>query len=150
MGELITKLKRPVVENPESDRRDWVNLLDDLVHHFETWIGKDWATDKLKKPMRDSVLGAYEAPGLLMQLNYTRVILEPIARYAPGTDGVVDLARMPAYDLIASLYRIKDEWRLHYAFQYEKAEAGARSAVSLPLNELNLRRVLDEFTGHVV
>ncbi len=48
-------------------------------------------------------------PALLMQEGPSAgLILEPIARSAPGADGVVDLYLLPAYDDIASLYFYND------------------------------------------
>ena len=35
---------------------------------------------------------------------------------APGTEGVIDLYLMPAYDDIASIYYSGDRWNLHYLF----------------------------------
>ncbi len=150
MGEAKSNHVRPVVADPKADLRDWLSLLEELVDQIKAWIGTDWSTEKIKKPMRDSVLGPYQAPALVMQRNFTRTILEPVARYAPGTEGVVDLARMPIYDEVASLYRINGEWRLHYAFRGTKAVARPRTADSLLLDEAVLRRVLDEFAGHAV
>ena len=49
----------------------------------------DWSTSQIGKRMKDSRLGSYEAPALIMQKETIRVLLEPVARFAPGTDGVV-------------------------------------------------------------
>ncbi len=97
--------------------------------------------------MSDSRLGAYEAPALLMQKETTRVLLDPIARFTPGADGVVDLYLMPAYDDIASLYLVNGEWRLHYMFP-PKSAATVRDAESTPLSKEVLERVLDEMTAN--
>jgi hypothetical protein len=143
-----TRLKRPVVGDPNQELRNWLTLLDELVTNVRDWVGEDWSTELIHKSMNDSVLGSYKAPGLRMQRDFTRAILEPIARFAPGTDGVVDLAKIPAYDQIASLYRIDGEWKLHFAFRGSNSVASVRSADSLAWNEANLRRVLEEFDGH--
>ena len=63
--------------------------------------------------MDDSRLGVYQAPALLLRKETARVFLEPIARSAPGTDGVVDLDPMPSCDDIARLYFENGEWRPH-------------------------------------
>jgi hypothetical protein len=140
---------RPKVENPEKERDDWVSLLDQLVAQVSAWVQTDWATKVIKKSMSDSVLGEYDAPALLMQCDTTRVLLEPITRFAPGADGVVDLYRMPAYDDIASLYREDGDWKLHYAFKGGKIIAGTRNTEPLPLTEENFLRVLNAITGDV-
>jgi hypothetical protein len=148
MGNLKTKLQRPEVSDPEKEREDWRQLLDELVHKVKGWLPEGWTSLAIEKEMEDSQLGEYKAPALLMQLEFTRVMMEPMTRFAPGTDGVVDLYKMPAYDNIASLYRIKGEWKLHYTFRGSKPVTSVRSADSLPLDETNLLRVLEEFAGH--
>jgi hypothetical protein len=65
--------------------------------------------------MEDGDIGSYSAPGLLLQKEYTRVLLEPLGHSAPGADGVVDLYLMPAYDDVATLLFIGGRWQVHYA-----------------------------------
>jgi hypothetical protein len=76
------------------------------------------------------------------------VLLDPVARFVPGADGVVDLYLMPAYDDIASLYFVAGEWRLHYVFPNTAAVATVREAQSTPLSKETLARVLDEMVAH--
>jgi hypothetical protein len=147
MAEPRTKVRRPQVDDPVKERDDWRRLLDELVRKVQGWVEPEWSTRVIERAMEDSVLGEYNAPALLMQRETTRVILEPVTRFAPGTDGVVDLYRMPAYDDIASLYRINLEWQLHYAFRGAEPVATVREADSLPLEEKNFLRVLDEIAG---
>jgi hypothetical protein len=148
MGEPRMKVRRPQVDDPVKEREDWKRLLDELVRKVQGWVEPEWSTRVIEKPMEDSALGAYKAPALIMQREIARVLLEPITRFAPGTDGVVDLYRMPAYDDIGSLYRINGEWKLHYAFRSTKPVAPVREAESLPLDEKNFLRVLNEIAGH--
>jgi hypothetical protein len=149
MGELKTKLQRPDVADPKKAREDWTELLQELVHKVQEWLPQqEWASKVIEKEMEDSLLGEYKAPALVMQRDFTRVMMEAMTRFAPGTDGVVDLYKMPAYDDIASLYRIKEEWKLHYTFRAPQAVARIREAESLDLNETNFLRVLNEIFGH--
>jgi hypothetical protein len=149
MAETKARAARPKVEDPEKERDDWVSLLDQLVALVNAWVQSDWATKVIKKSMGDSVLGEYDAPALLMQRDTTRVLLEPITRFAPGADGVIDLYRMPAYDDIASLYREDGDWKLHYAFQGGKTNAGTRTVDPLPFTKENFLRVLNAIAVHV-
>ena len=146
----ITRLPQPVVDDPNAARGAWVSLLHELVRECQSWAGNEWTSEEKSRPMRDSVLGNYEAPALFLQREFTRVVLEPVARFAPGVDGVVDLARLPTYDDVATLYRIGAEWKLHYVFRGANVVAGSRTARSLPLNEEIFRKVLDEFSRHAV
>jgi hypothetical protein len=148
MAETKVRSERPKVENPDKERVDWIVLLDQLVTTVSAWVEPDWATRVIKKTMSDPLLGEYEAPALLMQRDVTRLLLEPITRFAPGVDGVIDLYRMPAYDDIASLYRVGDEWRLHYAFRGEKFIAGIRNVEPLPFSRDSFLRVLNAISHH--
>jgi hypothetical protein len=148
MPEQRAAARRPPVEDPDREREDWIQLLGGLVREVKAWVQPDWSTREVEKAMQDSILGAYSAPALLMQRTFTRVLLEPITRFAPGTDGVVDLYLMPAYDDIASLYRAAGEWKLQYEFRGEGSEAGARRTEPLALTRENFLRALDSIAGH--
>src|SRR5205823_8364245 len=93
----------------------WIVRLAALIHDVGGWAEElGWATKSVDKPMKDAEIGEYKAAGLLLQRDLTRVGLEPIGRAAPGTEGVVDLYLLPAYDDIASLYFYGNRWNLHY------------------------------------
>src|SRR5204863_6014359 len=98
----------------------------------------DWSTRQIGKKMKDSRLGSYEAPALIMQKETIRVLLDPVARFAPGTDGVVDLYLMPAYDDIASLSFVQGEWRVHYMYPRTATAAMIEEAQSRPLSKETL------------
>ena len=148
MGESRTKLRRPEIADPAREREDWQQLLGELVREVQAWLPEEWTSLAIEKTMEDSELGEYKAQALLMQRKFARVLMEPITRFAPGADGVVDLYKMPAYDNIASLYRIENEWRLNYAFPNSGPVAEIRGAESLPLDRTNFLRVLEEIAGH--
>jgi hypothetical protein len=148
MAEQRIKPRRPQVADPAKERDEWIQLLRELVTKVDGWVKPvEWSTREIEKEMQDSVLGSYNAPALLMQRGFVRVLLEPITRFAPGTDGVVDLYLMPAYDDIASLYRVAGEWKLHYAFRGGSAVAKVRSADSLDLSRENFLQILEAISG---
>ena len=72
----------------------------------------------------------------------------PIARAAPGADGVVDLYLMPAYDDIASLYYYGNRWHIHYMAEDAAVVAKRRDGQSRPLSKASLRKVLEELKSH--
>jgi len=87
------------VDDPGVLWDEWLDLLADLMSQVKSWAEElGWSTRQIVKKMKDSRLGAYEAPALLMQKETTRVLLDPVTRFAPGADGVVDLYLMPAED----------------------------------------------------
>ena len=136
--------KNPIA-NWEQARDEWLGRLSGLVESVEAWA-KDlgWSTRRVEKKMDDSQLGAYSAPGLLMQESTTRVLLEPIARFAPGVDGVVDLYLMPAYDDIATLYFYDGCWHLHYWFPGMPMAGDLWQTKGKPLSKESVMEVLDE------
>jgi hypothetical protein len=128
---------------------DWLARLSFLVRDIEGWAKElGWATRVIDKPMEDSLIGQYRAPGLLMQEGTDRVLLEPVGRSAPGTEGVVDLYRMPAYDDVATLYFYDGHWNLHSVPSGTEAVATVRETKSKPLSREALQEVLTELRQH--
>ncbi len=126
----------------------WLDRLSALVNEVESWAkGLGWSTRRIEKPMEDSQIGKHKVPSLLMQEGTDRILLEPIARSAPGTEGVVDLYLMPAYDDVASLYYEDGLWNLHYTYGGTVA-ANAREAPARPLSQDALQEVLAEMRQH--
>jgi hypothetical protein len=134
-------------EDPGVVRDEWLKVLADLTAKVKKWAEElSWSTRTIAKKMKDSRLGEYEAPALLMQKETTRVLLDPIARFIPGADGVVDLYLMPAYDDIASLYLKDGEWSLHYMFPGTPTVATISQAQPCPLSKDSIGKVLDEMS----
>lgn len=105
------KLPKKPVENWEQVRDEWVRAVEQLVRDVEGWCReKDWPTRRIDKRLEDTRIGEYHAPALLMQVDLIKLMLEPIARFTPGSDGVVDLYRMPQYDDVASIFRRDGRW----------------------------------------
>ncbi len=126
-----------------------VSKADELVNRVEGWARElDWSTRRIEKKMRDLQIGLYKAPALVLQNETCRVLLDPIARSAPGAEGVVDLYLMPAYDDIASLYFCDGAWQLHYMFAGTSSVATIRTADSKPLSRETLRVVLEEMRAN--
>lgn len=109
------KLPKKPVENWEHVRDEWIQAVEQLVSKVESWCReKEWPTRRIDKRLEDTRIGEYVVPALLLQVDLVKLLLEPIARYAPGSDGVVDLYRMPEYDDVATIYRRNDAWEVHY------------------------------------
>lgn len=139
------------VLNAEELRNEWLDRLSYLVQNVKNWAEKlGWSTRQIELAKEDSKIGRYQAPALLLQKDATRILLEPIARSAPGASGVVDLYLMPAYDDIASLYLVDDHWQLHYMFSGTPTVETIREAEGRSLTEETLREVLDEMSKSAV
>ena len=101
--------------SPNQLRDEWLERLSDLVGRIQGWAEQlGWSTRQIEITLSDSELGKYQAPALLMQEEAIRILLEPIARTAPGAEGVVDLYLMPGYDDIASFYFSEGDWDVHH------------------------------------
>jgi hypothetical protein len=145
----IVDYEQVTEENKEAVREEWLDRLADLINLVEGWV-KDlgWATRRISKRMEDSRLGSYRAPALMMQQDLVQIALEPIGRFAPRCDGIVDLYLMPALDDIASLYYESGDWHLHYMFDGPPTVSTIRDAESIPLTKDALMCVLDEMIAH--
>jgi hypothetical protein len=146
------EVRRDVLERDAENRvrllDGWLGRLSTLLNDVETWVkALGWSTRRIEKPMEDSQIGRYKAPSLLMQEGTDRVLLEPVARSAPGAEGVVDLYLMPAYDDIASLYFSDGSWALHYLFP-GAGGATAQEAPAKSLSSTTLEEVLREMREH--
>jgi len=97
----------------------------------------DWATKVVDTKIEDAEIGNYTAPGLHLQQETVRLFLEPVARAAPGTEGVVDLYLMPSYDDIASLYYYDNRWNVHYRLEADP------SFGNIPTRPSNVSAVTD-------
>lgn len=131
------------------ERLAWIGRVIELVGDVEQWARElGWATKRVEKKLADARVGTHRVPALLMQEDTCRIILEPVGRSAPGTDGLVDLYLMPAYDDIASIYHYGGHWNLHYVFPGRKPVATVREAEALPLSKEALESVLTEMKQH--
>ena len=98
-------------------RDRWLERLAALIEQVDGWAKEmDWSTRRIEKIMDDSEAGNYKAPALLLQKETVRIILDPIGRASPGTEGIVDFYLMPAYDDIATLFWVKGEWLVRFVF----------------------------------
>jgi hypothetical protein len=130
-------------------RDEWLGKLRKLIELVKGWaVELDWATRIVEKKMEDPEIGNYKAPCLLIQQETVRLLLEPVARSAPGTEGIVDLYLMPSYDDIASLYYYRNQWNVHYMFTGAPAVANILEAEAKPLTKATLREVFEEMKAH--
>jgi hypothetical protein len=143
-GEWLAEIDRDI-ERRIRLLHKWLASLRHLIGQVRKYASElDWATKQIEKPMEDSEIGTYRAPALLMQHETAKVLLEPVGRTAPGTEGVVDLYLMPGYDDIASFYHYSNRWNLHYLAPGQKSVGDIRQAESKPLTKPSLRAVLEE------
>jgi hypothetical protein len=148
-AEAIREKLEGIVRKRVNARQEWLEKLRKLEARIAAWANElDWATRVVDKKMEDAEIGNYTAHGLLLQKETVRLFLEPVARVAPGTEGVVDLYLMPSYDDIASLYYYNNRWNVHYMFEGAPTVGDIIHAEAKPLTKATLRKVFDEMKAH--
>ena len=139
----------PQVDDTEAVRAEWLDRLNALASRIKGWAEKSgWRTRLVSKPTRDSILGRYEVPLLLMERDAVEIALNPVSRFVPGADGAVDLYVVPAYDAVTSLYLVDGEWTLHHVTP-PTGEAGIPQDEAMPVSEATIVWILDEMAGRV-
>jgi len=93
-------------------RDEWTSALERLFVSVERWSdARDWATRRYPKVLEEEVLGTYETSQLLVHNLQVRVLLSPVARFAVGGTGLVELSALPSFDW-QSLVRQPTGWVL--------------------------------------
>lgn len=130
-------------------QRVWLQQLNGLIQTVQGWATEmGWSTRRIEKSMKDSEVGRYVAPALIMQEETARIMLEPIARSVPDAEGIVDLYLMPAYDDIARLYLSDGEWLLNFAWSGTPHGDSNLDTESKPLTKEILQQVLQEMKSN--
>lgn len=76
------------VMQPEQLKDAWLVRLTELIDRVKHWAKDlDLPTREITVNLKDSEIGQYKAPGLLIQDEAVKMLLEPIARSAPGPRG---------------------------------------------------------------
>lgn len=96
---------------------EWLHAIDAIEHEAEAWArDAEWRTRRVNKKLSESLIGAYNTTQLLIFAEPNLYVLDPVARFAPGCQGVFDFAIQPSYST-ASMYR--DDagvWHVHPDF----------------------------------
>ncbi len=73
---------------------------------------KGWFFEEDEKEMQESLLGSYKAPRLRIRTLNNEVLLDPIARFGSGRQGVVDLVVMPTFETAYLVVFKNGEWQI--------------------------------------
>lgn len=97
----------------EQARDEWVQAIESLVSEVEKWAAtRGWQAVRETQQFQEEGLGAYTAPVLTVQAPRAKMVLEPAARFAAGSDGRVDLYDWPSLNRLL-LKRKGAQWQLH-------------------------------------
>jgi hypothetical protein len=73
---------------------------------------KSWYVEKDDKEVRETLLGTYMAPRLRIRTPLKEVVLDPIARFGSGRQGVVDLVVLPTYETAYYVTLKEGRWQI--------------------------------------
>lgn len=124
--------------------------VEELVRQVKSFAeSHEWVTKKYPKRLRNRSGELFFVPSLFLQRGPVRVLLDPVAYDVPGSEAVVDLYLMPAYDDLASLYLADGKWTIHYPLASDSQQMLSRADTrSLPLGEETMNEVLDSIAAH--
>ncbi len=94
-------------------RDDWVSASTVLLAEAEDWAKEQgWPTRRFPKDVTEDFIGNYRLDKLVYSAEGAQLALIPVGRFAPWTDGMFDLAVMPAYDSVM-VVRERGRWFIH-------------------------------------
>lgn len=133
--------------NSPAEVTRWQNLLAELIFQVESWAQKrDWSTRRIEKRFEDHEYGVYTVPSLLMQKEFSRILLEPIGRNSVNSDGIVDLYLMPAYDDVARLFHVPDGWQV----LWDDYGSGQLKSDTFPFTEETFAKLTEEMVRNAI
>ena len=105
---------RNPVENWKAVRDEWVDALRLLMDETEGWARRQgWGTTRDEKVLDEDRLGPYTTPQLVIRGPSGRLWLDPVARFVPGVEGLVDLVVLPSGG-VELLARTPGGWWLYH------------------------------------
>ena len=145
----MSTTKQPNLETPEATARaKSLGLLAELRDRIETWARQsDWSTRRIEKTIHDSS-ESYSAPGLLLQKEFCRILLDPLDGGSADDEAAADLYRMPEYDDVARLYFSGGQWHMHFMFPGAGVTPEISDASSPPLSQKLLIEALQAMSQH--
>lgn len=94
-------------------RDDWMRAANGLLGEAEAWAQEvGWPSKRYSKVVTEDFIGSYTQDRLVFSAEGAQLALVPVGRFAPGTDGMFDLAVLPAYDSVMAV-RQGNRWFLH-------------------------------------
>jgi hypothetical protein len=92
---------------------DWLDaqnrMLDEATAAAAT---HGWYVERDEKELSENLLGRYKAPRLRIRTRDNEVVLDPIAYFGSGRQGIVDLVIMPTYETMYWVILKDGQWQL--------------------------------------
>lgn len=97
----------------QTPRATWAGVVEHLIVDVFDWCSElNWPARRLVSRRRDEA-GEYTLPALLVQVEFTQLLLEPREVDPADGSGVVDLYHLPRYDDLAFLVWAGGRWQYH-------------------------------------
>lgn len=92
---------------------EWIDAQKEMIAEAVAGaLEQGWYVKEDEKEMKESLLGSYKAPRLIIKSENNEVVLDPIARFGSGRQGVVDLVVMPAFETAYLIAFREDHWAI--------------------------------------
>lgn len=92
---------------------EWLAALRHLMAEAATAAtAEGWHAELDEKDLRESLLGLYRAPRLRVRTPRHEVVLDPLARFGSGRQGIVDLVALPTYETKYLVTWRDGDWRI--------------------------------------
>jgi len=120
-------------------REEWVAEVDRRLTEAEGWCAsRQWLARKKPTVVKDNFLGAFEAPHLHISAFDNHFLLSPVARFAPGASGLLELALLPSYESVL-VVRSGARWHIQPVEEGGRRRLWSESAFVDTLTQLNAR-----------
>jgi hypothetical protein len=92
---------------------EWLEAQERMIDEASTAAKtQGWYVEKDMKEVLESLLGKYQAPRLRIRTQDKEVVLDPIARFGSGRQGVVDLVVLPTYETVCLVVFKDNRWQI--------------------------------------
>ena len=115
-GEVETALPRflkivTTVQKLLSD--EWIDAANRMLDEACAWAkARQWPTQFFPRQISEDFIGTYELRKLVFAVQGSQLVLNPVGRFAPGADGMFDLAVLPVYESVMILRQL-GQWHIH-------------------------------------
>ncbi len=101
---------------------DWVRAATALVDQAQAWSdARKWPSRRYQKQISEDFIGTYDLTKLVFAVQGAQLVLSPVGRFTPKSEGLFDLAVLPDYESTIVL-RQAGRWRIYS----ERGEAESR------------------------
>lgn len=112
-GEARKYLERAIQIVRQQLLHEWLEAQKKMVEEATAAAKKaGWHVEKDEKELLESLLGTYKSPRLRIRTRDQEVVLDPIARFGSGRQGVVDLVVMPTYETMYLVTFKNGQWQI--------------------------------------